>query len=76
MQPAILPLSPAANDKTFSYDALSRLATAQDANRQLAYGLDATGNRQALATNAHELGSDRLLSTTSKSFGYDESAAM
>lgn len=76
---AITDLNNAANNKTFSYDALSRLTTAQDANRQLAYGLDATGNRQALATNAqvddyaYALGSDRLLSTTSKSFGYDES---
>jgi len=74
----ITDLNNAANNKTFSYDALSRLTTAQDANRQLAYGLDATGNRQALATNAqvddymYALGSDRLLSVASKQFGYDE----
>ncbi len=75
---AITDLNNAANDKSFTYDALSRLTTAQDTHHQLTYSLDATGNRQALATNAHvddyvyALGSDRLLSVASKQFGYDE----
>lgn len=70
----------AANDQSFSYDALSRLATANGAYGAQSYGYDANGNRNSTTLNGinnsytNAATSNRLQSITgavAKSYSYD-----
>ncbi|WP_329959148.1 RHS repeat-associated core domain-containing protein [Methylomonas rapida] len=66
----------AANDKTYVYDALSRLSQALGAT-QTDYTLDAIGNRTAITRNTqtdnyvYNLANGQLLSTPQRNYSYD-----
>ncbi|WP_197491486.1 RHS repeat-associated core domain-containing protein [Methylomonas methanica] len=66
----------AANDKTYAYDALSRLSHALGAT-QTDYTLDAVGNRTAITRNnqtdsyVYNLANDQLQSTPQRNYSYD-----